>query len=157
MNTKVMFSSSKDDWETPDELFNQLDKEFDFDVDLAATKENAKCDFFISPEEDAFKQNWNMINGMIYSRLKAWLNPPYGKGIIKWLEKCLEESAKGLTIVVLLPARTDTKWFHKFAKLTEIRFLPGRLTFKGAPAPAPFPSLLMIFRPETKWLSGRLG
>lgn len=121
MNTDVMFSSKSDMWATPQDFFDKLNKEFRFTVDVCAVRENAKCARFFSPEVDGLKQEWTGI---------AWCNPPYGREIGKWVKKACESSC---TTVALLPARTDTKWFHEYILgKAEIRFVRGRLKFGGA-------------------------
>lgn len=134
MNTKVMFSSVTDMWETPLAFFRALDAEFHFTLDVCATKENTKCSEFFTKEQDGLKQDWNGI---------CWCNPPYGREIGKWVRKAAESQA---TVVMLLPARTDTAWFHDhiYGK-AEIRFIRGRLKFGGSKNSAPFPSMVAIF------------
>ena len=140
MNTEVMFSSEKDDWETPPEFFSEISREFCFDVDVCATPENAKCERYFTPEQNGLKQPWRGV---------CWCNPPYGRGVGDWVAKAAESAAGGATVVMLLPARTDTQWFHRYIyHRAEIRFLAGRLKFVGATASAPFPSMLVIFRSE---------
>ena len=141
----VMFSSGEEKWGTPRWLFNELNLEFRFTLDVCATKESAKCDRFFSPEQNGLDQQWE---GM------CWMNPPYGKGIAKWMRKAWEESQNGATIICLVPARTDTAWFHDWVLgKAEIRFLRGRLEFAGfggtgaSRGAAPFASMLAIFRP----------
>ena len=139
MNTATMFSSKKHDWETPDEFFTELNKEFNFTLDVCAHKHNAKLPRYFSPEENGLKQDW--------SKERCYMNPPYGREIEKWVKKAYEESKKGALVVALLPARTDTRWFHRYVyKKAEIRFIKGRLKFKGAKHSAPFPSMLAIWR-----------
>jgi phage N-6-adenine-methyltransferase len=138
VNTEVMFSSKKDDWETPQWLFDELNKEFDFDLDVCATRENKKCRNFYAKELNGLKQSWQGV---------CWMNPPYGREIGKWIKKAYEESLKGSTVVCLLPARTDTKWFHDYILgKAEVRFLKGRLKFGGSKNSAPFPSMVVVFR-----------
>lgn len=110
-------------------------------MDAAALPQNAKCQSFFSPEEDGLKQNWV---GQI-----VWVNPPYSRGLqYDFIRKAFEESKKGTTVVMLLPARTDTKVFHEVIyPNAEIRFIKGRLKFGGAKYNAPFPSMIVIFRP----------
>ena len=147
MNQKVMFGSESSEWETPDDLFKQLDREFHFTLDAAASDSNYRCEQYITKAGNGLEHSWD-TDGAV------WVNPPYGKGVEKWIQRAYDQCiANALTVVMLLPARTDTKWFHKYAGLkhVEIRFLKGRLKFKGAPAPAPFPSLLLIFRPGGKY------
>lgn len=119
-----MFSSKSDLWCTPQELFDALNKEFNFTYDLCATKHSTKCKDFCSPEEDAFKKS--IVSETI------WCNPPYGREIGKWVKLCYEKQkwADAQTVVMLIPARTDTKWFHDYILgKAEIRFIKGRLKF----------------------------
>ena len=135
MINKGMYSSNTFMWETPKELFEKLNKEFNFDVDVCATKENAKCKKFYTPEENGLQQDWTGT---------CWMNPPYGKEISKWVKKAYESKA---TVVCLLPARTDTRWFHEYIyKKSEIRFIKGRIKFSNSKNYAPFPSMIVIFR-----------
>ena len=136
----VHFQSDKDDWETPDLLFQHLNDEFNFDLDAAATRDNSKCDVLITPEMNALTSDWGQGKTI-------WLNPPYGTALLRWLQKA---SAAGWynTVVCLLPSRTDTQWWHDYVmQAAEIRFIRGRVTFKGAPSAAPFPSCIVIFQP----------
>lgn len=137
MNTDVMFSSKSADWETPQWLYDELDKEFHFTVDVCATEKNAKCRDFFSLEVDGLEQNWRGV---------CWMNPPYGRTIGKWVRKAYEESQNGATVVCLLPSRTDTAWWHDYCLKGEIRFLRGRLKFSNSKNSAPFPSVIVIFR-----------
>lgn len=133
----IMFSSKTDLWETPQSLFDKLNEEFHFERDVCAIPENAKCEQFYTPEDDGLKQEWK---GTI------WCNPPYGKEIKKWVKKATESNA---TVVMLLPARTDTSWFHEYIYgKAEIRFIKGRIKFGKATNPAPFPSMIIIFKKE---------
>ena len=135
----VMFSSKTDLWETPQELFDEMNREFGFQTDVCALPENAKCEVFYTPEQDGLAQEWTGV---------CWCNPPYGRKIGKWVKKAAESDA---TVVMLLPARTDTKWFHDYILPTaEIRFIKGRLKFGGSKNAAPFPSMICIFRNEVK-------
>lgn len=140
--TAVMYSSVTELWATPQKTFDALHAEFDFTLDAAAVAENAKCPRFFSPEQDAFKQNWG--NERVYC------NPPYGKPLPLWIKKAWSECRdNGATVVMLIPARTDTAVWHDivFPYAAEIRYLRGRLKFGGATNSAPFPSALVIFRP----------
>ena len=141
MNTDVMFSSKTDLWETPQEFFDELDREFRFDLDVCALPENAKCARYYTPEQDGLSQPWEGV---------CWCNPPYGREIGKWVEKAHYGTYNGITTVMLLPARTNTKWFHNYIVTPrhEIRFVRGRLKFGGAKNSAPFPSMVVIFRPK---------
>jgi len=136
-----MFSSKTDEWETPQDLFNELDQEFEFNLDVCATKDNRKCKNFYAKEIDGLKQNWHGV---------CWMNPPYGREIGKWVKKAYEESLKGSTVVCLLPSRTDTRWWHDYCMKGEIRFIKGRLKFSGNKYSAPFPSAIVIFREGSK-------
>lgn len=134
MNKELMFSSKTDLWETPQELFDELNQEFHFTLDVCATAENAKCDRFYSPADDGLSLPWNEV---------CWCNPPYGREISKWVAKAYESNC---LVVMLLPARTDTKWFHKYClPHGEIRFIKGRIRFGNAKNAAPFPSMIVIF------------
>lgn len=135
MNKEVMFSSKTDLWGTPQDLFDELDAEFHFDLDVCALPDNAKCKRYYTPEMDGLSQKWGGC---------CWCNPPYGRQIGKWVRKAAES---GTTVVMLLPARTDTKWFHDYILgKAEIRFLKGRLKFGGCNNSAPFPSMVVVFR-----------
>jgi phage N-6-adenine-methyltransferase len=137
---KAMFSSNRDDWETPPELFWKLDAEFGFTMDVCATPQNAKCYWYWTKEDDALSKPWTGNGGVL------WMNPPYGSEIGKWVKKAYEESKNGVTTVCLLPARTDTAWWHDYCMRGEVRFLRGRVKFVGAKSGAPFPSAIVIFR-----------
>jgi site-specific DNA-methyltransferase (adenine-specific) len=151
MNNALMFSSSSDEWETPQDLYDRLHAEFGFEIDLAATFENAKCVSWIGKNEDALDADW------AGTCQRGWCNPPYSRRLCaKFIAKAAEERRKGFLTVMLLPARTDTKMFHQYIydaekwqarKGVEIRLLPGRLRFGGAKAGAPFPSMVVVFRP----------
>lgn len=139
----VMFSSENEVWETPQEFFNELDKEFQFNLDPCATPENKKCPTFFTKEDNGLKQDWGGF--------RVFCNPPYGRNTTGlWIEKAYKESCKPNTLVVcLVPSRTDTKWFHDFVwGKGEIRFVKGRLKFGGSKNAAPFPSMVVIYRNE---------
>ncbi len=140
MNTDIMFSSKTDQWSTPQAFFDELDREFSFTLDPCADTENHKCARYFTAEEDGLVQDW--------SGERVFCNPPYGRAIYKWVEKCYREGCKDGTIVVLLiPARTDTAYFHDFIlNRAEVRFIRGRLKFGDSTTGAPFPSMLAIFR-----------
>lgn len=141
MNTNLMFSSVTDMWETPQAFFDELDEEFHFTLDVAAVKDNAKCENFYTPEMDGLSLPWTG---------SVWCNPPYGRQIGKWVKKaCLSADTQSATVVMLLPARTDTAWFHNWVyPYAEIRFIKGRLKFGGSQNSAPFPSMVAVFRPR---------
>lgn len=142
MNKELMFSSKSDEWYTPIDFFNELDKEFHFDLDPCATDENHKCDKYFTKESNGLSQKWGGY--------RVFCNPPYGRTIGEWVKKAYEESKTPNTLVVMLiPARTDTKWFHEYIYgKAEIRFIKGRLKFGGCTNAAPFPSMIVIFDSE---------
>lgn len=131
-----LFTSNTDMWATPQEFFDKLKNEFDFEVDVCAVPENAKCERYYSPDMDGLKQKWEGT---------CWMNPPYGRIIGEWVKKAYESSLDGATVVCLLPARTDTKWWHDYCMKGEIRLVRGRLKFGGSANSAPFPSAVVIF------------
>ena len=133
---KVHYSSKSNEWSTPQDFFNELNKEFDFNLDPCATKENAKCSNFYTKEDDGLSQSWD--GGRVFC------NPPYGREIKHWVKKASE--TKGGVVVLLIPARTCTSYFHDYIyNKAEIRFIRGRLRFGDGKAPAPFPSMLVIY------------
>lgn len=136
---KVMFSSANEVWGTPQDFFDKLNEEFHFDLDPCALPENAKCELFFTPDDDGLIQDWQGH--------RVFCNPPYGRKLGTWVRKCYEEGQKPNTLVVMLiPARTDTKFFHEYIyHHAEIRFIRGRLKFGGCEDPAPFPSMVIIF------------
>lgn len=140
---KALLSSNLMDWETPIELFDELDREFHFTLDPCCYARTAKCAKFFTEEDDGLAQDWS--NDIVF------MNPPYGKEMPKWIEKAYLESLKGATVVCLIPSRTDTKYFHDYIKpYASIRFLKGRVKFLQhgeSRDPAPFPSMICIFRP----------
>lgn len=139
MNLDVMFLSKTDLWETPQDLFDKYDQIYHFETDVCALPENAKCKKYFTPTIDGLKQDWKGV---------CWCNPPYGRQIIEWVKKAIESNA---TTVMLLPARTDTKWFHEYClPYGDIEFLRGRLKFGGAKNSAPFPSMIVVFKGSDK-------
>ena len=128
--------------EKTDIFYDELNEEFHFTLDAAATHKSAKCKKYFTPQDDGLKQNWN--NNIVFC------NPPYGKDICKWVRKAYEESKRGTTIVLLIPSRTDTKYFHDYIYgKAELRFVRGRLKFTDengmTKGPSPFPSLLVVY------------
>lgn len=151
MNNAVMFGKASDEWRTPQAFFEALDAEFGFDVDMAATAENCWVEQYWGPDHyQADRRNslvfdWSGV---------CWLNPPYSK-CREFIAKAALEASKGCIVVCLVPARTDTRWFHEHVwdreqhrprPGVEVRFIKGRLTFGGAEAGAPFPSVVIVFR-----------
>ena len=137
--TSGLFSSTTDLWATPQAFFDQLNAEFHFTLDPCANDDNHKCAKYYTEQQDGLAQDWG---GQI-----VFCNPPYGRAIGAWVKKCYEESRKPDTLVVMLiPARTDTKYFHNFIyQRSEIRFVKGRVKFDGK-TNAPFPSMIVVFR-----------
>ena len=142
MNSTVMFSSATDQWATPQEFFDKLNAEFNFDLDPCADETNHKCAEYYKREIDGLKQDWG--------GKRVFCNPPYGREIGKWVEKCFSEVRIGTCelAVMLIPARTDTKWFHDYiyGKADEIRFVRGRLKFGDSKNSAPFPSMVVVYK-----------
>lgn len=135
----VIYSHKSDEWATPQDVFDALNDEFHFELDPCATSENRKCEKYFTLAENGLQKNWGGA--------KTFCNPPYSK-IGEWVEKCYKESEHG-TVVMLIPARTDTRWFHKYIYgKAEIRFVKGRIKFGGARNGAPFPSMIVIFRKD---------
>lgn len=135
-----MMSSNTDDWATPQDFFDCAAEEFDgFDIDVCANAQNAKCEKYFDMQQNGLAQTWTG---------KCWMNPPYGKEIGAWMKKARDSALAGATVVCLVPARTDTKWWHEYAMAGEIRFIRGRLKFGNQKNSAPFPSALVIFRPR---------
>jgi phage N-6-adenine-methyltransferase len=142
VDASVHFSRKTDEWATPQEVFNRLDSEFHFELDVAATAENTKCEQFYSIENSGLRNPWAARN---------WCNPPYSE-IKEWVTAAWRNQVAGNLTVMLIPARTDTRWFHDLIynkPRTEIRFLKGRLKFGNMKKDAPFPSMVVIFRPFT--------
>ena len=139
----VMYSSATVEWETPQDVFDRLNDEFHFTLDPCCTHENAKCEKHYTKLENGLTQDWTGET--------VYCNPPYGREMPKWIEKCADHAKRGGTAVMLIPARTDTKAFHEWIyHRAEIRFLKGRLKFGNSKNSAPFPSMIVVFRPHTK-------
>lgn len=136
---EIHYSSKSNEWATPQKLFDELDKEFNFTLDPCSTHENAKCSRHFTIEENGLEQDW--------SKDIVFMNPPYGREIKKWIKKAYEESLNGATVVCLIPARTDTTYWHDFIfdKADDIRFLRGRLKFGNSKNSAPFPSAIVVY------------
>lgn len=136
---KVMFSSANEVWETPQDFYDKLDAEFHFNLDPCANDDNHKCERYFTKEQDGLKQNWGGYS--------VFCNPPYGRALKSWVKKCYDEGMKPNTcVVMLIPARTDTSFFHDYIyNHAEIRFIRGRLKFGGCKNAAPFPSMVVIF------------
>ena len=141
MKTEVLLSSKKMDWATPQDFFDKLNEEFYFTLDPCADDFNHKCEKYYTEAQDGLQQDW--------SGEKVFCNPPYGRDVPKWVKKCYDETHTGdcLLAVMLLHARTDTRWFHDYIyhKADEVRFVKGRLRFGGQTTNAPFPSMVVVF------------
>lgn len=135
---QVHFSSVTDLWSTPQSFFDKLNAKHNFTLDVCATAENAKCADFFTPEIDGLQQNWTG---------SVWMNPPYGRGIGAWMKKAYESAQQGATVVCLVPARTDTAWWHDYAAKGVVELIRGRLKFGTAKFNAPFPSAVVTFSP----------
>ena len=120
-------------------FYQKYNDVFNFETDVCATHENAKCANYYTEETNGLSQNWKGI---------CWMNPPYGRTIGKWMKKAYESSLSGSTVVCLVPARTDTKWWHDYAMKGDIEFIKGRLKFGGSKNSAPFPSAVVVFNPK---------
>lgn len=140
-NIAVMFSSKTNDWSTPQDFYDELNNEFGFTLDPCADEYNHKCNKYFTEEDDGLLQDWG---GEI-----VFCNPPYGKAIKDWVRKAYIEGCKpNTTVVLLIPARTDTQYFHDYVyhEAKEIRFIKGRLKFGDSKNAAPFPSMVVIYR-----------
>lgn len=149
--TIAMRTDSSEEWATPQGLFDALDDEFRFDLDVAASAANAKCARYFTEADNGLWQPW--------APSRCWMNPPYGRSTVSWVRKAVLEAQSGALVVGLLPARTDTAWFHDHVLEVgaEIRFVRGRVAFDGPSRVvprAPFPSLVVIWRPPS-WIGGR--
>jgi phage N-6-adenine-methyltransferase len=137
----VHFRSDSEEWATPAWLFDELNRRFGFTLDVCATPSNAKCRRFFTREQDGLAQEWTGV---------CWMNPPYGRPIAKWIRKARLSALAGATVVALVPARPDTRWWQEdVAAASEIIFLKGRLKFGTASNSAPFPSAIVVFRPPS--------
>lgn len=130
-----------DNHPTPKAFYNLLDKEFRFTCDAAASSKNAKCAVFFTRRQNGLAQNWG--------KHVVFLNPPYGRGIADWAKKALDAASKGATVVMLVPSRTDTKWFRAVVERPEVQvvFVTGRLKFGNAKNAAPFSNVVLVVRP----------
>lgn len=135
----VHFSSKSIEWSSPQDLYDKLNNIYSFNLDVCATKDNAKCEEYYTKEDDGLSKDW-------FGK-RCWMNPPYGREIKQWVKKASET---GTLVVCLLPARTDTSWWHDYIipKAISIEFIRGRLKFGGHENPAPFPSAIVVFNGE---------
>ena len=128
---------STEEWATPQELFDSLDAEFHFTLDPCASEGNAKCSQYFTKNQDGLAQKWTGV---------VFMNPPF-RYCDRWVKKAYEECGRGVTVVCLLPSRTDTAWWHEYATKAEIRWIRGRVKYGGRGVNAPFASCILIFRP----------
>ena len=136
----IHWSSKTDLWSTPQAFFDKYNATYEFTLDPCATPENAKCATYFTKEQDGLMQDWGTHT--------VWMNPPYGRTMPNWMQKAYESSLMGATVVCLVPARTDTKWWHDWAMKGDIEFIKGRLKFGDAKDSAPFPSVVITFKPQ---------
>ena len=140
--TGILQQPKSHEWETPPEFFRALDDEFRFALDAAASLDNTLCTHFYSQDVNGLLYDWTWADGPV------WVNPPFGSAIGKWVRKSYDQSQDGATVVMLIPARTETRWWHDYVmRSAEIRFVRGRLRFSGSNVNAPFPSVVVVFRP----------
>lgn len=133
-----LYASNTAEWSTPQDFFDKLNNEFHFTLDPCSTDQNAKCKKHYTKDQDGLKQSW--------AGETVYCNPPYGREIGAWCRKCYEHFMGGGTAVMLIPARTDTSWFHDWIYgKAEIRFIRGRLRFGDSKSDAPFPSMIVIY------------
>ena len=151
MNTKAnlgLFGNADkrtDIWATPQDLFDKLDAIFNFNIDVCALPENAKCEKFYTPQINGLLQDWCGV---------CWMNPPYGREITDWIAKAALTAQQGHTVVALLPVRTDVTWWQEHCMHREIHYIKGRLKFGGCKTGAPFGCAIVVFRPslhDVKW------
>ena len=154
-NWEAIHSSKRHDWQTPKALFERLDREFNFELDAAASQSNALCDRYLTKSENALE-----LEAGQWAKLanfgSIWVNPPYGRDVVKWIRRGIRESKEGSRVVMLTFACTETKWFKEaYDAATEVRFIVGRLKFinpltKAVGASAPKGSCLLIFEPHSR-------
>ena len=140
------YTSKSQEWETPQRVFDDLDAEFHFTLDPCCTHENAKCKNHYTKEDDGLTKSW--VGEIVFC------NPPYNE-MAKWAKKCYEEFQQGATVVMLVPARTDTRWFHDWIyHKAELRFIRGRLRFGNSKSNAPFPSMVVVYNKKEEKKEG---
>jgi phage N-6-adenine-methyltransferase len=159
MNTAVMFGKATDEWATPQDCFDRLDAEFGFVLDVAATRANRKCHEYLGPDHEfeRFRDALSMVGWHHAPSGPCWMNPPYSK-CLAFIARAAMEASCGVTTVALVPSRTDTRWWHAYVwdaekhrprAGVELRFIKGRLKFGNSENSAPFPSVVIVFRPPT--------
>lgn len=150
MINKTLFSSESENWATPQDVFDRLNSVFHFTLDPCADPSNTKCKKYYTKEINGLTKDWGGH--------RVFCNPPYGRDATgRWVKKCYEESKKlGTIVVMLIPARTDTRWFHEYCYRSnvQIHFVKGRLKFGGSKNSAPFPSMIVIFGFQWAYMKG---
>ena len=134
-----LFTSKTDQWATPQNFFDKLNAQYNFELDVCADKTNHKVEKYYDEQTNGLIQPW--------APYKCWMNPPYGRVIGQWMKKAYDESQLGALVVCLVPARTDTKWWHDYAMRGGVEFIRGRLKFGDSKNSAPFPSAIVVFKP----------
>ena len=134
------FKSKSEEYETPNEIFEPLQKEFNLKLDVCVTHLNSKCDLFYKKEDDSLTKDWHKDGNF-------WMNPPFGRDLKRWVQKAYEESQKGVIGVLILPVRCNTLWWHKYIIDTkaEVRFLKGETKFVGHKRGLWLPFAIVIF------------
>lgn len=161
-NVRQLFSSDRTDWATPEGLFSRLDKQFAFELDACASHDNAKCEAYFTEQDDGLDQCWiapdsfsSKASSEFRDFLSVWCNPPWGRKVGDWVEKGFKESREGCTVVMLLPACTDTRWWAQWVwQAAEVRLVTGRLKFvrgDGHTGPATKGTAVVVFAP---WSQG---
>ena len=145
MIIKGLFSSEHQEWETPPEMFDELNRVFKFTLDVCAHEGNHKLDNYFSVEDNGLEKDWSG---------SCFMNPPYGREIEQWIKKAYEETLKGVKVVALIPARTDTKWFQYCWKADYLYFIKGRVKFLKDgknDGSATFPSVIVVWNHKDKF------
>jgi len=138
---RILYSSATDEWATPRSFFAKLHRRYKFTLDPCATSDNACCPLYFTKADDGLKQDWGTY--------RIFCNPPYGRTLGAWARKSFEASQRGALVVLLVPARTDTAWFHDWVwGKAKVEFIRRRVRFGNAEASAPFPSMLAVYLPE---------
>ena len=140
-----LFTSKTDQWATPQNFFDKLNTQYNFELDVCADKTNHKVEKYYDEQDNGLIQPW--------APYRCWMNPPYGRVIGQWMKKAYDESQLGALVVCLVPARTDTKWWHDYAMRGGVEFIRGRLKFGDSKNSAPFPSAVIVFKPFSNPIS----
>ena len=140
-----LFTSKTDQWATPQNFFDKLNTQYNFELDVCADKTNHKVKKYYDEQDNGLIQPW--------APYRCWMNPPYGRVIGQWMKKAYDESQLGALVVCLVPARTDTKWWHDYAMRGGVEFIRGRLKFGDSKNSAPFPSAVIVFKPFSNPIS----